>query len=1076
MADLTNLTGLYLPSNHITDISSLSGLTNLKTLWLSHNSISDLSPLVANTGLGSGDTVHVRQNRLSYQSLYTHIPVLQGRGVTVEFDNRAPTPPVPFADVPFDVTNIPEPVPPPPIVRDFFQLDPYYQQWINVRGFPVLASAEVSPYSVKEAAWTIGHMVGHRPDILKVMAQNKARFSIVPHNKHLPDIPEYDFGRLEFFWEMRARGIGGLTTTSPEENIICGDSNYCYAELIHEFAHQLHGWGLNRIDSTFDSRLETMYNAALKEGLYQERYAGSNTWEYWAEGVGSWFNGPHPNNVAHTRLALKKYDPRLAKLLTEVFGDRSWRYTPPATRTHLPHLQGFNPQEAPIYQRPTRLLELEAQLRAPTSDGGGKWVNLKLYDPSGLSHLKKLTTGGNSTDFLFGNLTGTDLALYSFNANGKKILYQYSTTTDFWHVITEVGAIWLIQDHTGKDLAVFRAEKKVGRVLVTPTPLLITPGLSKVSGDNQTGISGAILANPFVIEVRDAGGSALKGVRVTFTVTAGGGTLSVTSTKTDTNGRAESTLTLGPAPGTNIITVSVTGIQEAQTFNAEGTRVSKTLEIISGDEQEGLPGAALEKPFVVEVRDQTGEPLPDVQVTFSVSIGGGTLSVTSATTDGKGRAESILTLGPNPGTNTVTVSVAGIEEEQTFNAEGTRTPTTLEIVSGNDQEGLPGAALEKPFVVEVRDQTDKPLPGIEVVFSVTSGGGTLSATDVTTDSNGRAESTLTLGPNPGINTVTVSVTGITRTETLNAEGIRIPLAFWIISGDKQQGLLREALAKPFVVEVRDQSGEPLPGVQVTFSVSIGGGTLSVTRATTDGKGRAESILTLGPNPGTNTVEVGVTRIQEKQSVSAIAELPPIPQDVNRDDVVNVLDLVLVASDLGDEGADLAADVNGDGVVNILDLVLVAGAFGDAAAAPSAQAPQTLTAADVQTWLTDARSLAGKDAMIKTGIVVLEQLLAALTPPETALLLNYPNPFNPETWIPYQLGEDANVTLTIYDTNGIMIRRLDLGHQSADYYTNRGKAAYWDGRNEGGESVASGLYFYQLATPSFRQLRRMVIVK
>ena len=163
---------------------------------------------------------------------------------------------VPFADVPFDVTDIPEPTPPPQAVRDFFQLDPYYQQWINVRGFPVLASAEVSPYSVKEAAWTIGHMVGHRPDILKVMAQNKARFSIVPHNKHLSDIPEYNFGRLAFFAEVRARGIGGWTTTSPEENIICGDSNYCYAELIHEFAHQLHDWVLNRIDSTFDSRLE----------------------------------------------------------------------------------------------------------------------------------------------------------------------------------------------------------------------------------------------------------------------------------------------------------------------------------------------------------------------------------------------------------------------------------------------------------------------------------------------------------------------------------------------------------------------------------------------------------------------------------------------------------------------------------------------------------------------------------------------------------------------------------------------------------------------------------------------------
>ena len=375
---------------------------------------------------------------------------------------------VPFANVPFDTTNIPEPVPPPAAVRDFFQLDSYYQQWINVRGFPVLASSEVSPYTVKEAAWTIGHMIGHRPDILRAMAQNEARFSIVPHNKHLPEIPEYDFGRLNFFWEIRARGIGGLTTTSPEENIICGDRNYCYAELIHEFAHQLHNWGLNRVDPTFDRRLETLYNMAKKEGLYQDRYAGSNRWEYWAEGVGSWFNGPHPDNVAHTRSALKEYDPRLAGLLTEVFGDGSWRYTPPATRTHLPHLQGFNPQEAPIYQRPTRLLELEAQLRDPNSDGDGKWGNLKLHDPSELPRLLNSAEKNNSnrTDFLFVNLTGTDLSLYFFHVDGKKSLYQHSTTDDGLHVSTWVGAIWLIQDHTGKDFAVFRAEEQVGRVLI----------------------------------------------------------------------------------------------------------------------------------------------------------------------------------------------------------------------------------------------------------------------------------------------------------------------------------------------------------------------------------------------------------------------------------------------------------------------------------------------------------------------------------------------------------------------------------------------------------------------------------
>ena len=143
----------------------------------------------------------------------------------------------------------------------------------------------------------------------------------------------------------------------------------------------------------------------------------------------------------------------------------------------------------------------------------------------------------------------------------------------------------------------------------------------------------------------------------------------------------------------------------------------------------------------------------------------------------------------------------------------------------------------------------------------------------------------------------------------------------------------------------------------------------MTSAMTDSDGRAESILTLGPNPGTHTVEVAVSGIQERQTAKAIGELPPIPEDVNRDDVVNILDLVRVASALGTEGADLAGDVNGDGIVNILDLVMVAGALGNAAAAPSAnpRALTLLTATDVGQWLIQAQQFALTDAAAQRSI-------------------------------------------------------------------------------------------------------------
>ena len=210
---------------------------------------------------------------------------------------------------------------------------------------------------------------------------------------------------------------------------------------------------------------------------------------------------------------------------------------------------------------------------------------------------------------------------------------------------------------------------------------------------------------------------------------------------------------------------------------------------------------------------------------------------------------------------------------------------------------------------------------------------------------------------------------------------------------------------------------------------------------------------------------------------AVVEAPQVTGDVNGDDVVNIQDLVLVAGRLGQTGQN-DADMNGDGVVNIQDLVLVAGALGNTGAAPAfhPQALAMLTVADVEGWLTQAQHKGLTDPAYLRGIAVLEQLLVALTPKETVLLPNYPNPFNPETWIPYHLAHAAAIQITIYDTQGVMVRQLDLGHQPAGYYTARSKAAYWDGCNENGESVASGVYFYQLRAGDYTALRRMVIVK
>ena len=301
-----------------------------------------------------------------------------------------------------------------------------------------------------------------------------------------------------------------------------------------------------------------------------------------------------------------------------------------------------------------------------------------------------------------------------------------------------------------------------------------------------------------------------------------------------------------------------------------------------------------------------------------------------------------------------------------------------------------------------------------------------------------------------------------------------------ISGDNQNGTSLIPLSQPFVVEAQEENGSALAGISVTFAVTAGGGTLSTTITRTDTNGRAQSTLTLGPNLGTNTVQISAAGIEVPVTFHAVSdtEAPPIKADVNNDGSVNVLDLILIASELGNVGTNLTMDVNGDRVVSILDLILVAGMFDEMAAAPSAQ-PQVLealTAIEIQGWLTDARALEIRDPIMKRGFLVLEQLLVVLTPTETELLANYPNPFNPETWIPYRLAEDAFVTLTIYDGSGGVVRTLEIGHRIASTYESRSKAIYWDGKNGLGEQVASGIYFYTLTAGDYTATQKMLILK
>ena len=206
----------------------------------------------------------------------------------------------------------------------------------------------------------------------------------------------------------------------------------------------------------------------------------------------------------------------------------------------------------------------------------------------------------------------------------------------------------------------------------------------------------------------------------------------------------------------------------------------------------------------------------------------------------------------------------------------------------------------------------------------------------------------------------------------------------------------------------------------------------------------------------------------------------LPWDINDDGVVDIQDLILVSNKFGTEIIEnMKVDVNKDGRVDIIDLLLVAAHFGESnhTPAPPKSTPPPLEYVDhIERWLTEARSADDGSEVFQRGIATLTDFLSSITPQRTVLLPNYPNPFNPETWIPYDLAQDANVQIDIYDLKGASIRRLSVGFQTAGSYQTRARAAYWDGRNTNGEPVASGIYFYSLQAGQLKVTRQMAILK
>jgi hypothetical protein len=261
----------------------------------------------------------------------------------------------------------------------------FYTQRVEAGGFPIVASAKVNPYALKEAAYLVDLMLAQRPDVREAMIRSGARLCIMAHDEFTTELPEFvrmASGRVpdksvegvsaKDYWDARARGTGGSESdpfiTCAEENLLAypGDPYAAESIVIHEFAHGMHLRGLSNVDPGFDARLKETYAAAMKSGLWKGKYASVNHHEYFAEGVQSWFDdnreNDHDHNHVNTRKELLEYDPGLAAICREVFGSTELAYTKPVRRL-TGHLQGYDPSKAPTFRWPERLREAKEKIR-----------------------------------------------------------------------------------------------------------------------------------------------------------------------------------------------------------------------------------------------------------------------------------------------------------------------------------------------------------------------------------------------------------------------------------------------------------------------------------------------------------------------------------------------------------------------------------------------------------------------------------------------------------------------------------------------------------------------------------------
>ena len=385
--------------------------------------------------------------------------------------------------------------------------------------------------------------------------------------------------------------------------------------------------------------------------------------------------------------------------------------------------------------------------------------------------------------------------------------------------------------------------------------------LEIVSGDEQQGPAGTTLAKDIVVRVLDTRDRPVPNQDVTFTIGSGGGSVEPATVKSTSAGEAAARWTLGPNSGGHLLRVQTprggSGTLEV-TVRATAVAGSGSILVgVTGDDQTGPVNSALADSLVVKATDALGNPVADVEVTWSVS-GGGSVSPTSVVTGANGLAGAERVLGPTAGPQTAQATVAGFTGSPvTFSHTAVpANPTQLLKVSGDNQTAPGGFEVTDDLVVRLVDGDGNGIGSRAITWTVDAGAGSVTPENTMTDANGFATTRWTLPTAVGPHGVSAVFSGLPEVRFTATSTADVPTTIELVSGNNQSAAVGSALANPLVVRVTDANDNPVASVGVAWTAN-GGGSVSEDNTATDANGLAQVTRTLGLVPGSYTTTAAV---------------------------------------------------------------------------------------------------------------------------------------------------------------------------------------------------------------------------